>query len=90
MSSNSDLKLFVERLESLAGEKQDIADQIKDVKAEAKAAGYDLKVIAELLKLRRMKPSDRAEREELLESYKAALGMLHDLPLGQAAMERAA
>ena len=84
------LRSFVERLERLADEKAEIADAIKDVKAEAKGEGFDLTTLNEILRLRRMKPADRSEREELLEIYKAALGMLSDTPLGQAALARAA
>lgn len=83
------LASFVKRLERLHGEKQDVQDQIKDVMAEAKAEGFDLPTIREVLKRRRMKPADRAEREELLDLYMQALGMLADTPLGKAAVESA-
>jgi uncharacterized protein (UPF0335 family) len=69
------LKSFVERLERLEDEKSDVADQIKDVFAEAKGEGFDIKILRQVLKLRKMKPHDRSEQEELLEVYKAALGM---------------
>lgn len=81
------LQSFVQRLERLHDEKQEVADQITDVMKEAKSEGFDLPTIREILRLRRMKPTDRSEREELLEVYKAALGMLADLPLGVAAVE---
>ena len=83
------LKSFVQRLEKLDEEKRDIAEQMKDVMAEAKSEGFDVRTIREVLRLRRMKPADRSEREELLEIYKNALGMIADLPLGQAALARA-
>ena len=66
---------FIERLERLEDEKRDVADQIRDVFAEAKGEGFDVKTMRQVLKLRRMKPHDRSEQEELLEVYKAALGM---------------
>ena len=70
------LKSFVERLETLEDEKREVAEQIKEVFAEAKGEGFDIKVMRQLLKLRKMKPHDRSEQEELLEVYKAAIGML--------------
>jgi uncharacterized protein (UPF0335 family) len=69
------LKSFIERLERLEDEKRDISEQIKDVFAEAKGEGFDIKTLRQVLKLRRMKPHDRTEQEELLELYKSALGM---------------
>ena len=69
------LTSFIERLERLSDEKQEVADQITDVFAEAKGEGFDIKTLRTVLKLRRMKPHDRSEQEELLEVYKAALGM---------------
>jgi uncharacterized protein (UPF0335 family) len=69
------LRSFVERLERLEEEKRDLMDQVKDVFAEAKGEGFDIKTMRQVLKLRRMKPHDRTEQEELLELYKAALGM---------------
>lgn len=69
------LRSFIERLENLDEEKRAVAEQFKEVMSEAKGEGYDTKAIREVLKLRRMKPHMRAEIEELLEVYKAALGM---------------
>jgi len=70
-----ELRQFIERIEHLAAEKQDIADQIKEVMAEAKGHGYTPALIREIVKLRKMKPDDRAEREAILGTYLAALGM---------------
>ena len=70
------LKSFVERLETLEDEKREVAEQMKEVLAEAKGEGFDTKIIRQLLRLRKMKPHDRMEQEELLEVYKAAIGML--------------
>lgn len=70
------LRSFIERLENLEEEKQATADQIKEVLSEAKGEGYDTKIMRQLLRLRKMKPHDRAEQDELLDVYKAALGMM--------------
>jgi uncharacterized protein (UPF0335 family) len=69
------LRLLIERIERLDEEKKGIADDIKDVFMEAKAVGYDPKIMREMLKLRKMKPDDRHERDMLLETYRNALGM---------------
>lgn len=75
--ANSDkrLLLLIERIERLEEEKKGLADDIRDVYAEAKAVGYDTKIMRQIIKLRKMKPDDRAEMETVLETYKAALGM---------------
>jgi uncharacterized protein (UPF0335 family) len=70
-----ELRSFVERIEQLNAEKSDIADQAKEVMAEAKARGYSGPIIREIVKLRKMKPHDLAEREAVLDVYRAALGM---------------
>ena len=70
-----ELRCFIERVEHLAAEKSDIAGQIKEVMAEAKSRGYTPALIREIVKLRKMKPDDRAEREAILGTYLAALGM---------------
>ena len=86
---NGQLKAIVERIERLAEEKDGIASDIRDVYAEAKGNGYDVPALRALIKLRKEDANKRAERETILETYMAALGMLSDLPLGKAAMERA-
>lgn len=75
LATDDRLRLLVERIERLEQEKKGIADDIRDVKAEAKAVGYDTKIIGQIVKLRKMKPDDRAEMEAILDTYKAALGM---------------
>ncbi|NOD62712.1 DUF2312 domain-containing protein [Ruegeria sp. HKCCD6109] len=70
-----ELRQFIERIERLEAEKKDIADQIKEVKAEAKGRGYDLRAITRLLQIRRRDKDDVAEEEAVLEMYKEALGM---------------
>lgn len=69
------LVTLIERIERLEEEKKNIADDIRDVKAEAKAVGYDTKIIGQIIRLRRMKPDERSEMETLMETYKAATGM---------------
>lgn len=69
------LRLLIERIERLEEEKTGIADDIKDVYLEAKAVGYDVKIMRMVVKLRKMKPDDRREQEAILETYKIALGL---------------
>ena len=69
------LRLFIERIERLEVEKKGIADDVKDVYAEAKANGYDVKTMKAIVRLRRMEKNARDEAEALLETYKAALGL---------------
>lgn len=70
------LRLLIERRERLEEEKRGISDDIKDVNAEAKAVGYDVRAINEVIKLRKLDPDTRREREHVLELYKCALGMV--------------
>ena len=70
-----ELRQFIERIERLEAEKKDIADQQKEVMAEAKGRGYDTKVIRKLISLRKRDKDDIAEEEAVLEMYKQALGM---------------
>lgn len=69
------LRLFIERIERLREERKGIGDDIRDVFAEAKANGYDGKVMKELLRLRAMETHTRQEWDALLETYRAALGL---------------
>ncbi len=69
------LRLLIERIERLEEEKKGIADDIRDVYAEAKAVGYDTKIMRQIVRLRKMDANDRNEQETILETYKAALGM---------------
>lgn len=69
------IKSFVERIERLEEEKQAIADDIKDVYAEVKGVGFDAKAIREIVKLRKIDREKRQEQEEILETYKNAIGM---------------
>jgi uncharacterized protein (UPF0335 family) len=69
------LRLFIERVERLEEEKKGIADDIRDVYAEAKANGYDTKTMRKVVALRRMETHVRQEADALLETYRAALGL---------------
>ncbi|GHE90458.1 hypothetical protein GCM10016455_08570 [Aliiroseovarius zhejiangensis] len=71
----NELRQFIERIERLDMEKKDLADQQKEVMAEAKARGYDTKVMRKLIALRKRDKDDIAEEEAVLEMYKEALGM---------------
>lgn len=71
-----ELRAFIERYERLEAEKKDIADQQKEVMAEAKGRGYDTKVLRKVISLRKRDKDDIAEEEAVLEMYKAALGMV--------------
>ena len=70
------LKAFVERVERLEEEKNAIADDVRDVYAEAKANGYDVKALRAVVKLRKQDVNERKEQEAILETYLHALGML--------------
>jgi uncharacterized protein (UPF0335 family) len=65
----------VERIERLEEEKKTIAADIKEVYAEAKGNGFDIKILRKVISLRKKEPSERMEEEALLEVYLAALGM---------------
>jgi uncharacterized protein (UPF0335 family) len=69
------LRLSIERVERLEEEKKGIADDVKDVYAEAKANGYDVKTMREMVKLRKLDTNVRQERDALLETYRNALGL---------------
>ncbi len=73
--SAEQLRLLIERVERLEEEKKGIADDIKDVYAEAKSTGFDTKTMRHIVRLRKMEKHHREEAEALLETYKAALGI---------------
>jgi uncharacterized protein (UPF0335 family) len=72
---NSELKSFVERIERLADDKKAIGDDIKDIFTEMKGRGYDVKIVREILKIRKIDRATRDEMETILDTYKAALGL---------------
>ncbi len=88
--ASGQIRSFVERVERLEAEKKATSDDIKDVYAEAKASGFDPKVLREVIRIRKQDKAKRAEFEAVLELYREALGDLKDTPLGIAAMQRAA
>ncbi|MSU88679.1 DUF2312 domain-containing protein [Rhodobacteraceae bacterium 2CG4] len=71
----AELRQFIERYERLEAEKKDIADQQKEVMAEAKGRGYDPKIMRKLITLRKKDPQEISEEEAILDLYKEALGM---------------
>lgn len=73
--SGQRLKSYMDRIDRLEEEKKGIADDIKDIYAEAKGVGYDTKAIRKLVKLRKMDTNKRHEEEEILELYKSAIGL---------------
>ena len=70
-----ELRQFVERYERLEAERKDLGEQMKDVMAEARARGYDVKVLKKLIALRKRDSAEISEEEAILELYKEALGM---------------
>ncbi len=73
--SAGQLRSFIEKIENLEQDKAEIAETIRDIYSEAKSEGFDVKVMRQLLKLRRMKKEELAEQEELLELYRQAVGV---------------
>jgi uncharacterized protein (UPF0335 family) len=69
------LRSIIERIERLEEEKRALSSDIKDIMAEAKSAGFDVKVIRQLLRIRRQEPAEVEEQETLLDLYRRALGM---------------
>lgn len=73
--SDDHLRTLVERIEHLEEEKRSLAEDIKEVYAEAKGTGYDTKVLKEVIKLRSKDKNERQEHDSILETYLSALGM---------------
>lgn len=69
------LRLFIERIERLEEEEKGIRDDKKDVYSEAKSQGYDAKIMAQIVRLRKMSQDDRQAMEAILDTYKSALGL---------------
>ncbi|WP_336979864.1 DUF2312 domain-containing protein [Altererythrobacter fulvus] len=69
------LRLLIERVERLEEEKKGISDDIRDVYAEAKAVGFDPKIMRQIVKLRKLRPDDRRAMDLVLETYRSALGL---------------
>lgn len=88
MSVADRLMSFVQRLERLDDERREIVAHMAEVRKEAKNAGFEPKVINQMLKERRMSDVEREEWQALCETYRAALGMLDGTPLGENARKR--
>lgn len=73
--SADQLRLFIERIERLEEEKKGIADDIRDVYSEAKSQGYDVTIMRQIVRLRKMTKDDRDNFEAVLDTYKSALGL---------------
>lgn len=86
---NEQLKSIIARIENREEAKREVSDEIRDIYAEAKGNGFDVKALRTIVKMRKQDATERAEQEAVIETYMHALGMLADLPLGQAAIERA-
>lgn len=69
------LRSIVERIERLEEERKSLADDIKDIYAEAKSAGFEVKVVRQIIRLRKQEPAEVEEQETLLDLYRRALGM---------------
>ncbi|WP_081827931.1 DUF2312 domain-containing protein [Kozakia baliensis] len=87
-NSQARLLSFVQRIETLLVERKEISDQITSVKTEAKSAGFEPKVINQMIKERAMTDADRQEWQALCEMYRAALGMLDGTPMSDNARKR--
>lgn len=72
------LRSYIERIERLEQEKAELAADVRDVYAEAKSTGYDPKIMRMIVRLRKMDNSERDEQDMLLDTYKAAMGMIPD------------
>jgi uncharacterized protein (UPF0335 family) len=70
------LKSIIERIERLEEEKKTISDDIRDVYAESKGNGFDVKALRTIIRLRKQDPNERQEEETILETYMQALGMI--------------
>jgi len=83
------LQRYVGRIEEKHNERNDLNEEIKEIYAEAKDAGFDTTILREIVRERQMEEPARHSRYALLDSYRRALGMLAGTPLGDAAMNRA-
>jgi len=77
-ATQNQLRQFVEQIERLEEEKKGIAEDIRDKFAEAKAVGFDVKALRQIIRLRKKSKTDRDEEDAILETYMHALGMLGD------------
>jgi len=84
----SHLASFIDRIEALESDKSQIAEDIKDIYLEVKSAGYDVKIVRAVIKMRAEDKEKRDERQAMIDLYMNALGDLADTPLGRAAIEK--
>lgn len=75
MVAAGQLRSIIERIERLEEEKKEVAEQVKEVYAEAKANGYDTRILRKVVALRKKDPAERSEEEAILDLYLDALGM---------------
>lgn len=80
------LRSYIERIERLGEEKKALADDIREVFGEAKATGFDVKIIRRIIAIRKQDADQRREEEQILDTYLRALGILNGTPLGDAAI----
>ena len=73
--ANERLRLLIERIEALEAEKKGIADDVRDVYAEAKSAGFDPKAMKQVVRLRKKEKAEREAEEAMIDLYKEALGL---------------
>ena len=85
---NNQLQSFVDRIERLEAEKAAISVDIRDVYAETKSNGFDVKIIKKIIAMRKKDSAELREEQALIATYMDALGMLAGTPLGDAAMKR--
>jgi uncharacterized protein (UPF0335 family) len=85
-AAQNQLRQFVEQIENLEEQKKALSDDIRDKFLEAKAVGFDVKALRQIMRLRKKSKDERQEEESILEVYMHALGMLVDTPLGDFAM----
>jgi uncharacterized protein (UPF0335 family) len=85
-SARDQLRSLVERLERLDEEKRALAEDMKELFAQAKSTGFDVKALKQILKERRQDADERRDLEAIVDTYRTALGMLDGTPLGESAI----
>lgn len=86
--TNNQLQSIVERIEKLEDDRALLAADVKEIYTEAKGNGFDPKIIKKVISIRKKNREEVEMEEQLLQTYMAALGMLADTPLGEAALRR--
>jgi uncharacterized protein (UPF0335 family) len=87
-NSKQQIRAFIERIENREREKKEASDDITAIYAEAKASGFDVPALRQLVRERKQDAQKMAEREAMVDLYRNALGDLASTPLGRAAVER--